>query len=103
MLQLSPEAMDLVGAGIDDRPGVRYQATVSMSPQPTPRRWAQTLGHPVRALSHSLFVGLLGHFRDDRHDVADELRHRDWLTSGSAFTHARFATLMDAVAAGKLA
>ncbi|HUQ03354.1 MAG TPA: hypothetical protein VM261_12715 [Kofleriaceae bacterium] len=172
MLQLSPEAMDLVSTGIDDRPGVRYQATVSMSPQPTPRRWAETLGHPWRALSLALFFGLhhltsrtaerypcaaleeptagtgpacedvlqrafgraptledndgvvplrsqlrgnvvwaglgdhldvLGHFRDDRQDVTDDLRHRDWLTSGSAFTHAKFATLMDAVAAGMLA
>jgi hypothetical protein len=172
MLQLSPEAMDLVGAGIDDRPGVRYQATVSMSPRPTPRRWAATIGHPWRALSLSLFFGLhhltsrtterypcnapeegtadagpacedilqrafgraptledndgvvplrsqlrgnlvwaglgdhldvLGHFRDDRQDAADELRHQDWLTSGSSFTHAKFAALMDAVAAGMLA
>jgi hypothetical protein len=172
MLQLSPEAMDLVGVGIDDRPGVRYQATVSMSPRPTPRRWAETLGHPWRALSLSLFVGLhhltsrtgerypctapegatssggsagedvlvdafgraptledndgvvplrsqlwghvawaglgdhldvLGHFHDDRGHVAKDLRHRDWLTSGSDFTYAKFATLMDTVAAGMLA
>jgi triacylglycerol lipase len=172
MLQLSPEAMDLVGAGIDDRPGVRYQATVSMSPQPTSRRWAETFGHPWRTLSLSLFFGLhhltsrtgerypcsalegtpsvagpacedvllrafgraptledndgvvplrsqlwgnvvwaglgdhldvLGHFRDDRRDIADDLTHRDWLTSGSGFTHARFATLMDTVASGMLA
>ncbi len=171
MLQLCPEAMDLVGVGIDDRPDVRYQATVSMSPQPTPRRWAELLGQPLRALSLSLFFGLhhltsrtverypcaalegapsvagptcedvlarafgraptlddndgvvplrsqlwgnvvwaglgdhldvLGHFREDRTDVPADQMHRDWLTSGSAFTHARFATLMDAVAAGML-
>jgi triacylglycerol lipase len=172
MLQLCPEAMDLVGAGIDDRPGVRYQATVSMSPRPTPRRWAEMLGQPLRALSLSLFFGLhhlssragerypcaapdgtpsatgpacedvllrafgraptledndgvvplrsqlwgnvvwaglgdhldvLGHFRDDRTDAPADQLHRDWLTSGSAFTHAKFASLMDAVATGMLA
>lgn len=172
MLQLSPEAMDLVGVGIDDRPGVRYQATVSMSPAPSPRRWADTIGHPWRALSLSLFFALhhltsrigerypcaalegatavdgaaceevlvrafgraptledndgvvplrsqlwgnvvwagigdhldvLGHFHDDRPHVAADLIHRDWLTSGSAFTHAKFATLMDTIAAGMLA
>ncbi|MEO8552505.1 MAG: hypothetical protein ABI678_21155 [Kofleriaceae bacterium] len=58
MLQLSPESMDLVVAGFEDRPGVRYQATASMSPTPTPRRWAQTIGHPLRALSLSMFYAL---------------------------------------------
>ena len=172
MLQLSPEAMDLVGVGIDDRSGVHYQTSVSMSPRPTPRNWVETLGHPWRALSLSLFFGLhhltsrigerypcaavegatsvaspecedvllrafgrsptledndgvvplrsqlwgnvvwagvgdhldvLGHFRDDRGDVAADVIHRDWLTSGSAFTRAKFGTLMDSIAAGMLA
>jgi hypothetical protein len=58
MLQLSPESMDLVVAGFEDRPGVRYQSTASMSPTPTPRRWMQTLGHPLRALSLSMFYAL---------------------------------------------
>lgn len=58
MLQLSPESMDLVVASFEDRPGVRYQATASMSPTPTPRRWAQTIGHPLRALSLSMFYAL---------------------------------------------
>ena len=35
ILQLSPEAMDLVVAGFRDRDGVVYQSTVSMAPTPT--------------------------------------------------------------------
>jgi triacylglycerol lipase len=58
MLQLSPESMDLVVAGFEDRSGVRYQATASMSPAPTPQRWVQMVGHPIRALSLSIFYAL---------------------------------------------
>jgi hypothetical protein len=58
MLQLSPESMDLVVAGFEDRSGVRYQATASMSPAPTPQRWVQMVGHPLRALSLSIFYAL---------------------------------------------
>jgi hypothetical protein len=172
MLQLSPESMDLVVASFADRPGVRYQATASMSPSPAPRKWARTLGRPWQAISLSMFFALhkitartdarypcaamegttpsagpvseaalaaafgrvpalddndgvvpirsqlwgtliwagladhldvLGHYRDDRADVPDELRHRDWLTSGSSFSYAQFTALMDAVASGMLA
>jgi hypothetical protein len=168
MLQVSPESMDLVVASFDDRPGVRYQSTASMAPSPAPRRWVDTIGHPLRALSLSLFFGLhrltantdehypcaalngaapsatedrlvrafgraptlkdndgvvplrsqlwgtlvwagagdhldvLGHYRDDRKDVPAELRHHDWLTSGSTFTHVQFAALIDAIATGML-
>jgi hypothetical protein len=173
MLQLSPEAMDLVVAGFADRPGVVYQSTASMAPSPQPRRWLDTLGHPWRTVSLALFFGLhrvtaafderypcammrgpapwagdateamlarafatsppleandgvvpirsqlwgtllwaglgdhldvLGHFNDDRDpdDVAPELRHRDWLTSGSRFGRAELASLMDAIAGGLL-
>ena len=174
MLQLSPEAMDLVVAGFADRDGVSYQSTVSMAPSPKPRRWLETVGHPWRAVSLALFVALhrvtavhdkrypcammrgsspwagdaaeavlagafstppgvdandgvvpirsqvhgtviwaglgdhldvLGHYweRRDRDEVAPELRHHDWLASGSDFDDAAFATLMDAVATGMLA
>jgi len=173
MLQLSPEAMDLVAAGFADRPGVIYQSTASMAPSPKPRRWLETIGHPWRAVSLSLFFSLhritaghddsypcaamrdtqpwsgdaneavlarafagsppleandgvaplrsqpwgtliwagladhldvLGHFRDDRDPstVAPELRHSDWLTSGSDFSHAQFTELIDAIATGML-
>jgi hypothetical protein len=165
MMQITPESMDLVVAGLEDRPGVHYQATASMAPTPGPRRWVDTIGHPWRALSLSMFFGLhhitatgddrypcatasppaieaelvrafgraptdadndgvvplrsqlwgtlawaglgdhldvLGHYRDDRQHVAAELRHRDWLTSGSDFTHTQFAALIDAIATGML-
>jgi len=173
MLQLSPEAMDLVVAGFEDRPGVRYQATVSMSPTPTPQRWLKTIGHPWHAVSLSLFYALhrvttkvperypcaasrglqpwagdeietllakqlgmitgldandgivpvrsqlwgdvvwagfgdhldvLGHYSDERdtEQVAPELRHRDWLVSGSNFGTREFTALMDAIATGML-
>lgn len=58
MLQLSPESMDLVAAGLEDRPGVAYLSTASMAPSPKPRHWLETLGHPWRAVSLSLFFGL---------------------------------------------
>jgi len=58
MLQLSPEAMDLFVAGFEDRPGVVYQSTASMSPSPKPRRFLETLGQPWRSVSLSLFFAL---------------------------------------------
>jgi triacylglycerol lipase len=173
MLQISPESMDLVVAGFEDRPGVVYQSTVSMSPSPKPRRWLDTVGHPWRAVSLSLFFALhritanhddrypcaamrgtapwagdaneamlariaqpatldandgvvpvrsqpwgtvvwaglgdhldvLGHYLDrrDSDTVKPELRHRDWLTSGSDFGDAELAALVDAIAGGMLA
>lgn len=50
-------------------------------------------------------LDVLGHFHDDRDpaSVPPDLRHRDWLTSGSRFGRAEFATLMDAIATGMLA
>ena len=173
MLQLSPESMDLVVAGFEDRPGVVYQSTVSMAPSPKPHRWLETFGHPWRAVSLSLFFGLhrvtsehddrypcaamrgttpwsgdaneaflaralsasppleandgvvpvrsqiwgtvvwagigdhldvLGHYRDDRDQssMAPDLRHVDWLTSGSDFSQVELGALMDAIATGML-
>ena len=58
MIQLSPEAMDLVASSFVDRPEVSYQSTVSMAPQPKPRRWLATVGHPWRAVSMTLFYAL---------------------------------------------
>ena len=175
MLQLSPEAMDLMVAGFEDRPGIRYQSTVSMAPTPSPRTWLQTIGHPWQATSLALFTALhtitsrhdhrypcglvpaelsthgaaafeateallrtalgaspdhhandgcvplrsqiwgtvvwaglgdhldvLGHYRDDTPEEKPELRHHDWLTSGSRFNDASFESLMDAVASGMM-
>ena len=175
MVQLSPEAMDLMVAGFEDRPGVRYQSTASMSPAPAARSWIRTAGHPWQAFSLALFTGLhgitarydvrypcasmqasasggaasahdateamltralgappdlhdndgcvpirsqlwgtlvwaglgdhldvLGHYRDPTPEERVELRHHDWLTSGSRFNDESFETLMDAVAGGML-
>jgi hypothetical protein len=173
MVQLSPESMDLLVAGFEDRGGVVYQSTASLAPSPKPRRWLETLGHPWHAVSLSLFFGLhritathhprypcaairddrpwsgeaneatldralasspsladndgvvpfrsqlwgtliwaglgdhldvLGHYGDDRDPraVAPELRHHDWLRSGSDFGDREFTALMDAIATGML-
>ena len=172
MLQLTPEAMDLVQAGFEDRPGVSYQSTVSMAPAASPKTWLRTLGHPVHSLSLSLFTALhavtashdqhypcarvpadggpstldateamlgqalgrspglkdndgcvpirsqiwgtvvwsglgdhldvLGHYRDATPESRVELRHHDWLTSGSQFNDASFESLMDAIATGMM-
>jgi hypothetical protein len=58
ILQLSPEAMDLMVAGFSDRPGVTYQSTASMAPMPSPRKWLPTIGHPFHAASLALFTAL---------------------------------------------
>jgi hypothetical protein len=68
---------------------------------------------PIRSQPHGTIVwaglgdhlDVLGHYWDprDSDDVAPELRHRDWLASGSGFDDKAFATLMDAVATGMLA
>ncbi|HSI06845.1 MAG TPA: hypothetical protein VLC93_20310 [Myxococcota bacterium] len=173
MMQLSPEAMDLMVAGIEDRLGVAYQSTVSASPTPSPRNWIRMAGQPWHALSLALFTALhsitarhdplypcalaqaaaggemdsaaksteelltkalgasteltandgcvpirsqlwgtvvwaglgdhldvLGHYRDVTPEKRLELRHHDWLTSGSKFNDASFESLMDAVATG---
>ena len=173
MLQLSPEAMDLVAGGFGDRPGVHYMCTVSSSPTPKARAWLGYIKEPFRAISLSVFYALhhltadtdplypccatrdgqpfsgddnerdlraafgtspgvevndgivplrsqvwgeivwaglgdhldvLGHYRDQRaeDEVEPKLRHRDWLTSGSAFNSRAFAALLDAIAAGML-
>lgn len=175
VLQLSPEAMDLMLAGFADRPGVLYQSTVSMSPMPGPMKWLRTFGRPMQAASLALFTALhqvtanydkrypcgafspegkttpstadpfaeallmnafgvapdlrandgcvplrsqiwgklvwaglgdhldvLGHYRDDTPEQQPQLRHHDWLASGSQFDDARFASLMDAIARGML-
>ncbi|CAN5633867.1 hypothetical protein BH09MYX1_BH09MYX1_01860 [soil metagenome] len=58
MLQLSPEAMDVIALGFEDRPGVVYQSTASMAPPPSPRTWLGVVGHPWHSLSLALFTTL---------------------------------------------
>ena len=47
-------------------------------------------------------LDVLGHYRDDRPPAGTELRHRDWLTSGSDFSHPDFEKLLDAIVTGML-
>jgi triacylglycerol lipase len=48
-------------------------------------------------------LDVLGHYLEKRDDTTPpELRHRDWLTSGSDFTDREQAVLMDAIASGML-
>jgi len=60
VLQASPEAMDLMVAGIDDQPGVVYQSTASMAPALSAGKWLRTLGSPWTTTSMTLFIALHG-------------------------------------------
>jgi hypothetical protein len=60
VIQLTPEAMDLFQAGVENRPGVVYQSTASMAPSPSPTRWMKTLGGPWSVVSAPLFATLYG-------------------------------------------
>jgi hypothetical protein len=60
VIQLTPEAMDLFQAGVEDRPDVTYQCSVAMAPPPTARKLAGTLMSPWRAVSSTLFTTLYG-------------------------------------------
>lgn len=60
MIQLTPEAMDLFQAGVEDRPGVFYQCTCAQAPPPTPGRLAKSFVGPWRALSSTIFTTMYG-------------------------------------------
>jgi hypothetical protein len=60
VIQLTPEAMDLFQAGIENRPGVRYQSTASMAPPPTPLGLAKKVIRPWEAASNAIFATLYG-------------------------------------------
>jgi len=47
-------------------------------------------------------LDVLGHYRAATPERQIELRHHDWLTSGSQFNDASFESLMDAIATGML-
>ncbi len=55
IIQLTPEAMDLFQAGINDRPGVRYQSVVAMAPLPKMKTVARSVLSPWRVLSYAIF------------------------------------------------
>jgi hypothetical protein len=58
VVQLTPEAMDLFQAGIENRPGVRYQSTVSMAPPPSAMRYVRSLSGAWSAASATIFAAL---------------------------------------------
>jgi triacylglycerol esterase/lipase EstA (alpha/beta hydrolase family) len=60
MIQLTPEAMDLFLAGVEDRPGVDYQCTCAQAPPPTPGTLARSLGGPWKAISTAIFTTMYG-------------------------------------------
>jgi len=60
MVQLMPEAMDLFIAGVEDRPGVLYQSTVSMAPPPSPRSFVRSFGGAWSVVSGVIFDVLYG-------------------------------------------
>ncbi len=60
VIQLTPEAMDLFQAGVEDRPGVLYQCTCAQAPAPTPGKLAKSLVGPWRAISSAIFTTMYG-------------------------------------------
>jgi len=72
------------------------------------QRWRRA--YPIAAVGSLVWAGLgdhldvLGHYRDERapSTIPRDHHHRDWLTSGSDFSHAEFTALMDAIVTGML-
>lgn len=62
MIQLTPEAMDLFQAGIEDRAGVYYQCSCAAAPPPSPGMLARSIIEvsPWRAVSTALFTTMYG-------------------------------------------
>ncbi len=58
IIQLTPEAMDLFQAGIDDRPGVLYQSVVAAAPLPRAKNVAASVLAPWRIVSYAIFATL---------------------------------------------
>lgn len=56
IVQLMPEAMDLFHAGVEDRPGVRYQSVATFAPARNVHDWASALRSPWSALSATIFA-----------------------------------------------
>ncbi|HRI68430.1 MAG TPA: hypothetical protein PK156_29580 [Polyangium sp.] len=58
IVQLMPEAMDLFHAGVEDRPGVRYQSVATYAPQNAVQDWLSALRSPWAAMSAGIFTAL---------------------------------------------
>lgn len=55
VVQLMPEAMDLFLAGVEDRPGVRYQCVASYAQPSGVTDWVRAMRSPWSAVSAALF------------------------------------------------
>jgi len=58
IVQLMPEAMDLFQAGVEDRPGVRYQCVATYAPENNVTDWFTALRSPWSAASATIFTAL---------------------------------------------
>jgi hypothetical protein len=59
ILQLTPEAMDLFQAGVENRPGVRYQCVATYAPMHTGAAdWIGAMRSPWSAVSSAIFTAL---------------------------------------------
>lgn len=58
ILQISPEAMDIFNAGVEDREGVRYGSILALAPTPGSLKAARRIRSPSTAISVALYTTL---------------------------------------------
>lgn len=58
IVQLMPEAMDLFEAGVEDRPGLRYQCVAAFTPSRGPTDWLAAIRTPWAALTAPIFTAV---------------------------------------------
>lgn len=58
LVQLMPEALDLLHAGLQDREGLRYQSVATYAPRNAVRDWVSALRSPWGAMSATVFTAL---------------------------------------------
>jgi triacylglycerol lipase len=75
VIQLTPEAMDLFQASVEDRPGIRYPCVASYAPRNGARGLVATLRSPWSVASAAIFTAL--HEISQRLDDRYPCHHRD--------------------------
>jgi len=68
IIQIMPEAMDLLNAAAEDDPRIRYGSVVTAAPRPHPIRFAKRVRSPYSALSAAMFSTLY-QFTSQRHEM----------------------------------